>query len=163
MHSKLSQSYLSETKQWLFHTPTYTTALIQAVNTRFYPSAVHHSLHKRVKKGKKGGLSCSPLHCIVRAKLTLHEVPINTNYGTKRDSGILRNMLRSDIHIAHPSVSPHQTTLPCVILLICTGLKHRGVPLPVTGNPFPYSLARSKGLSQIPWKWGKSKPRNWVS
>lgn len=45
-----------------------------------------------------------------------------------------------------------------MILLICTGLKHREVPLPVTGNPYPYSLAPSKGLSHTLWKWGKSKP-----
>lgn len=45
-----------------------------------------------------------------------------------------------------------------MILLICTGLKHRDVPLPVRGNPYPYSLAPSKGLAHTLWKWGKSKP-----
>lgn len=67
-------------------------------------------------------------------------------------------MQRSDIHIAHPSASPHQRIWPCVILLICTGLTHRQVPLLVRGNPYPYSLAPSKGFSHTLWKWGKSKP-----
>lgn len=110
---------------------------------------------KERREGKKGALSCSPLYCAIRAKLTLQEVPINTNSDTKRHTGILRNMQWSDIHIAHPSVSPHQRIWPCVILLICTGLKDREVPLPVRGNPYPYSLAPRKGLSHTPWKWGK--------
>lgn len=86
-------------------------------------------------------------------------VPINTNSGTY---GYAQIQKTCEITYMYPllSLTPPK---PRAILLMCTQIKHRKGLLPVTDNPYLFSLPPSTAFSQIFWKQGKSKPRTRLS